>query len=181
MIFPAMGTPPNGQVICSVSPETTANAIYLFNNTGFTNFSSGNWPSANLGIWIPFNLTQNFLVTQMFTMNGAAVGGSVDIGIYNADGTKIVSMGPTTTVGTNAMQAFNITDTLLTPGQYYMVMSNSSNTHSFFRVTLGSAQFWKTLGMAQQASVGTLPATATFATISNDYLPLFGLTGRSFI
>lgn len=147
--------------------------------SGFVGAASAVFPSANLAIFYPFVVCEPFVVVKMFTYNGAAVGDNVDVGLFAQDGTRLVSMGSTAQSGTNALQSFDIADTQLGPGVYYAGLACSGTTSTFFRRTTGNAGLLQALGFAQQASAFALPATATLAAISNDYLPMFGLTGRT--
>ena len=154
--------------MCSCGPlphGTVANAV---------------WPAANLAIYIPFRVSAPVLVTQMFTTNGSTVAGNVDIGIYDVAGTRLVSSGATAQSGTSALQAYDITDTLLAPGQFYLACSLSDGTATIARVAT-SAQFLRAFGCAQEASAHPLPATATFATMAQAYLPIIGLTTESVV
>ncbi len=138
------------------------------------------WPSANAAIYVPFVVTQTITVKRMFTSNGLTAAGNIDIGIYKEDGTRVVSMGPTAMSGTNVVQTFNVADTVLTPGRYYLALVGSDGTATFYSSSLGSVTRAATHGILLQAAAGTLPATATFAT--NDTfisVPMFGFTIES--
>ena len=47
---------------------------------------------------------------------------NIDVGIYSADGTRIVSAGSTAQSGTEIAQNFAIADTLIGPGDFYLAM-----------------------------------------------------------
>lgn len=144
--------------------------------------TSAAWPSANLAIFVPFLVHTQIIAVKMFTSNGATASGNIDIGIYDSGQNRLVSMGSTAQSGTSAIQTFDIADTLLEPGVYYMALSQSGTTGTF----LSSAQIplpdIRSFGILSQAlgSV-TLPDPATVAAIANAYIPLFGLTARSLI
>jgi hypothetical protein len=88
----------------------------------------------------------------------------------------------TAQAGTSAIQLFNITDTTLQPGTYFMALSASSTSTTFSGSSAWTTPQQKLLGIYEQASAGTLPATATFATADNlTRMPLFGVTTRSFV
>ena len=143
--------------------------------------ASATWPANNQAIYIPFELDMPMIVTQMFTVNGATASGNVDVGIYSADGTRLVSKGSTAQSGTNTIQAYDITDTYLDCGAFYMALALSSTVGTLFRLSHGAANDWLIWGGLQQASAFALPATATFAVNTTQYLPLFGITGNSVI
>ena len=140
--------------------------------------ASATWPSANLALYIPFVLVHPVLVVKLWIHNGATASGNVDVGIYDEKGTRLTSAGSTAQSGTSALQIFDITDIFIGPGLFYMATSHSSTAGTRFRVALGSTVDNKAGGMLQQASAHPLPATATFATLSNNYVPMFGLSTR---
>jgi len=139
------------------------------------------WPSANLGQYLPFTINQVQTIYYIRCQNGGAVAGTIDVGIYDADGNRIVTMGATTMAGTSAVQDFNIPDTVLQPGVYYMAMSMSDTATARVRgwpMTAGANT--SASGCLQQASVATLPSpTATFAASTSTFVPLMALMGRA--
>lgn len=140
------------------------------------------YPSANRAIFIPFNLDTTTKIVKMFVMNGGTVSGSIDVGIYDGGGIKLSSIGTgVSQTGTNALQTFDITDVVLFPGRYFMAVALDNNSGFLFRKTAGNLQVFRTYGLFQMASAYPLPATATFATISSNYLPMVGATVRSVV
>jgi hypothetical protein len=146
-----------------------------------TSQASAVWPSANRAIYIAFELDRPMWVTQMYALNGATAAGNMDIGLYAADGTRLVSNGSVAQTGTTVLQAFNITDTYLDSGAYWMALALSSASGTMFRLTHGAANDWLIWGGLQQDTAFPLPTTATFAVNTTPYLPLFGLTGLAVI
>lgn len=141
--------------------------------------ASGTWPTANRAFYYPFTINRGLTVTRMWMINGAVVSGNVDIGIYNSSQARLVSMGSTAQAGVNAMQVFNVTDTVLTPGLYYLALNMSSATGTvILAIVAGFADL--AMGYYSQA-VGavTLPATATWAASTAGIVPLFGLEGNT--
>lgn len=138
--------------------------------------SSGAWPTANKAIFVPFVINTNCTVKKMFVVNGATASGNLDIGIYNEDGTKLVSSGSTAQSGTNGLQVIDVTDTPLSPGAYYMALAMNGITGTMFKYTAGTGAQMSQLGVYQQTTAFPLPATATFATgSSSDRIPMLGL------
>lgn len=134
------------------------------------------YPSANLGYYIPIALPAPFKVSTMFWLNGTSVAGNVDVGIYSSNGTLLVSQGPVAQAGTSTVQFFILgTPIRLDPGAYYLALSCSS-TSGNFRTSSLTAEAGRIMGLAQQASVGTLPATATFAQFAQTTMPIIGIT-----
>ncbi len=140
------------------------------------------WPTANKGIFVPLRVSQTVTAVKMWVYNGGAVSGNLDMGIYDESYARLVSLGPTAQSGTNIIQEFDIADTVLSPGRYYMALvSSSASSQVMGRLAgIGSAD-WKALGLFEQASVGTLPATATPAVITANLLPLFGISLRTLV
>lgn len=139
------------------------------------------WPVANQALYVPFSLSTPITFSTMFLMVGTA-SGNVDLGVFDSAGTKIVSTGSTAVSGSTAIQTISVTSTRLAPGQYYLAMSYSASTGSaVFRVLVSNSQFLQAAGCAQQTSSLPLPATATFASITNTFVPMFGLSTRSVV
>ena len=136
---------------------------------------SGTWPAANRAIYIPFTLYGPETVRKMFCGNGGAVSGNVDVGIYNAAGTRLVSSGSTAQASINVLQVFDITDTTIGPGYYYMALAldNTTGTILNSNPAVFVMPVW---GVKQEAAAFPLPATATFANVSSAYLPMVGLS-----
>lgn len=152
-----------------------------YNLARLNNQANTAWPAANRAIYYPFTLASTVLVKQLWCFNGSVLSGAVDLGIYSGGGTRIISTASTAQAGASAIQAFNITDTQLGPGLYYMAMAMDNNTGRTQNVTIGTASRLQATGYAQQASAFSLPTLATFAATGTDYAPLFGLSTNSVI
>jgi len=142
--------------------------------------TSGAYPITNLAIYVPFNLLESVEVVKTFCLNGATVSGNIDMGIYDAAGTRLVSIGSTAQSGINAIQAFDIADTTIGPGRFYMAVAMDNATGTllrWFAPTLAVEVL--TWGLVQQTAAFALPATATFATFgTRNYCPYIGLSIR---
>lgn len=151
-----------------------------FNITGGTQVASTNWPVANRAIYLAFELDRPMIATQMYVYNGsAAVTGNWDLGLYSADGTRLVSTGSTAQTGGNAPQVFNITDTYLDRGAFYLGIVASSVSLSVYRFAGGAGFDWLIWGGLHETSALPLPATATFAANITQFIPVCGFTGGS--
>ncbi len=139
--------------------------------------ASAVWPLANRAIFVPFRLSRSIVAVKLFIFNGTVVSGNVDVGLYDEFGTKLVSKGSTAQAGTSALQAFDITDTRLGPGLFYLAVALDTGTGTLFRAAL-AVQLLRVMGCAQMASAFALPAAATLATVSSAYLPVAGLSTR---
>jgi hypothetical protein len=142
--------------------------------------ASATWLNANLAIFVPFRLTSPMLVTGVWAFNGATAGGTTSIGVYSKDGIKLLSCASTTQTTINSITTMAISNVIIGPGLFYMAMSQSLSTSTYFRSAL-TAQFSKVVGCATMQTAHPLPSTATFGTVSGAYIPVFGITARSFV
>jgi hypothetical protein len=129
---------------------------------------------------MPFELDRPMVVTRAWLFNGASANtGNWDVGIYTADGTRLVNMGTTAQAGgVSSVQQFDLTDTLLGRGAFYFAVACDSGSTTVYRCAAGTANDWLLWGGLQQASAFVLPATATFASNQTQFFPLGGFTGR---
>lgn len=165
----------NGVTICPTSPEALPELAY--HQTGAP--ASTAWPAANRAIFVPFLVYQPLVVVKMMISNGSTAAGNVDVGVYDDQGNLLVSSGSTAQSGTGALQTFDITDTLLLPGLYYMAQAASTTSHT--NVAWAPLALPGCMGIAQMASALPLPATATFATATSSYVPGIAVTTRTLI
>lgn len=154
-------------------------SMLSFANAGVTPGvpSNGNWPSANLAIYVGFAIPFPFKVKSVFWANGTTVTGNADVGVYSfGSTTRLFNLGATARAGASDIQPVNLgTPFLLGPGSYYMALTNTT-TGSFFRWTFGTLSDARMTGLYQQATANPLPATATLAALTSAYWPLFGLS-----
>lgn len=143
-------------------------------------FTSAAWPTANKAFFVPVWVARQTTLVKAFVYNGATASGNLDIGLYLPNGTQVVSLGSTAQSGTSALQELNITDTTIGPGLYYMALAMDGTTGTAFRATVGSTR-GGAMGIYEMTSAFALPATATYATNTASYLPLFGFTTRSVV
>ena len=129
------------------------------------------WTTANDAVYIPFIVEVPVTAFQMGIENGATLGGNVDVGIYDINGVRLVSSGSVAQAGVSTIQTFDITDTPLTPGIYYMAFASNSTTATFIGTSGGAAEWWRTYGVQDQATAFALPATATFSSMGRAQLP----------
>lgn len=135
--------------------------------------ASAVYPAANDALFFPFFLVEPIRVKRLFVVNGATVSGNIDVGIYDAVGTRIISAGSTAQSGTSALQLFDVTDTIFSPGRYYWAVAMDNTTGTLFRANL-TAVVAQHFGAAKQASGFALPASATLATPTAGYTPVIG-------
>jgi hypothetical protein len=137
------------------------------------------WTTANTAVFLPFTISFPYLAQKM-AVQVATQSGNMDIGIYDEKGNRLVSMG-STAVGAAGLQVFDITDTWLNPGTYFMAV-NADNVAAFLgpTTTILAANHGRTSGLQQQA-VGavTLPNPATFATFTARNVPFVTISGAT--
>lgn len=170
-------------VLSSMSLESAVSQGLICNSQKLSSASSVTYISANRAIYIPFTLSEPVVVTQLFAYNGATVSGNIDLGIYDRAGTRLVSSGLTAQSGTSALQLFNIADTELGAGRFFLAVTMDNTTGTLYRIAI-IQQSAMACGMCQQALAASpnnfLPATATFAALSSTYLPIIGfMTGAT--
>ncbi len=142
--------------------------------------ASAVYPIANHAIYVPFYLTVPSVFQRACWHNGATVSGNIDIGIYGAKGTRIASIGSTAQVGTNSGQSAAFSSPVqLGAGLYFIALAMDNTTATLFIMGWGGLPFCIGAGIFQQASAFPLPATATFALPTQDFLPKFGITTES--
>lgn len=140
--------------------------------------ASGAWPSANLALYIPVAIPFPYPIARMFWVTGGTATGNVDVGIYRADLTKVVSTGAVGLGSTNATNYVTVS-LLLPPGDYYLGISLSSGSGTTFRTTVIGANSGRQFGFLQQSTAHPLPNPMVPATWAQSYTPLFGMTRTS--
>lgn len=134
------------------------------------------WPAANRALYFPFYFEVPVTVTELFTYNGGTASGNIDIGLYDSQKKLLTAIGSTAQAGTSALQFFNITDTPLLPGAYWLGHVHSNTTGTYIAVNAGIGHQADAYGCGREALGSTaLPATATFATGGSTYIPFIGM------
>jgi hypothetical protein len=146
-------------------------------NTGAVNArASAVWNAVSKIMFMPVPCPGPFTVMKFACENGAAVSGNLDMGLYTPEGQLIVSTGSTAQSGTSGWQVIDVTDTAVPPGWYYlaMVLDNVTGTND----RLGSLAALKRMyGCREQLSTFPLPTSATFAVVTDAYIPSFMAMG----
>ena len=168
--------PSTNQIIC---PLLSSEGVWslggkMIGHTINASTPSAVWVSANRGYDIPFDLICPFNLRSMFCFYGGTVAGNLDFGVYALDGTLIVSTGAVAQSGTSALQIASITQTLLSPGSYYMAMSASSNSATVSKHSYGAAGL-SVAGVLMAASQHPLTTLPTFANTTGQNPPVMGI------
>lgn len=166
--WPFQALPPL-PTISPLSPES----IVLGASASLASFASAVL-TANRAYLIPFHIEEPITVTKLFCANGATASGNVDVGIYSSSFVKLISSGSTAQAGTNVLQIFNVTDTIIGPGDFYLAIAIDNGTGTIFSQNIGTT-IGNRIGLLQMASAFPLPATITPAAISSGTTPIVGL------
>ena len=125
--------------------------------------ASGNataWPSANLAIYVPLRIPMRVIVVKLWCVTGADSTGNVDMALYDATGVAVASATAAAKVNSNE-QVFDVTDTAVGPGLYYVGLAHDS-TGAFVAWT-PAAPVPLAQGVLSEAAAYPLPTTATWA------------------
>lgn len=172
--FPGIVTNPSRLTLSTFGATSTAAEHMLL--TGFSMGTNGTWPAANRALYVPVIVETTVTAFQMGIIVGVS-SGNIDVGIYDEKFARVVSMG-STAVAAAGFQAFDIADTVLIPGVYYLAMCVDNTTASFPRAGV-LAEHLRANGVQQQA-VGavTLPNPMVPANPASAYLPALSVSAR---
>lgn len=164
-------------VISCATPQSIGEALSSIGQS----LTAAAWPASNRAYYVPVSIFSTLTVVKMFVINGGTASGNIDVGIYDAGGARLVSIGSTAQSGTSVIQEFNITDTTLSPGLYYLACA-MDNTTGTVEVWNPSAGIMRAFGVCEQSSAFALPSTATFGAITSTLrVPFIAATTRSVI
>lgn len=137
------------------------------------NSAASTW-TAQRAVYAPILVQKPVTVTNLIA-SVATQAGNWNMGIYEEDGSSIV-LGTKAAVPVAGVGSFNITDTALDTGFYFIALWCDSST-AVFHSGLANPQVSRTLGLQQQTGLATdLPATATFATYAVAVCPYMAAT-----
>lgn len=156
----------------AIGPFSQESIIAIIEGNVASISASFTWPTSNLAIFFPFEIYEPITIAKLTVLNGSAVSGNIDAGIYDAMGNRLVSIGSTAQSGTTAIQTFDVTDTLLVPGLYYLALALDNTTGTVGGYSGLIAGDMQAAGCFQQASAFPLPNPATFAAFAQTVLPL---------
>lgn len=140
------------------------------------------WPAANRALYIPIRIPQPITVVKMYRYIGGIAGGNWDVGIYDAAFTRLVSSGSTAAGSTSTTQVFDITDTFLAPGTYYIAAAcDSSSGRTIADPSSADLNIFKLWGVMEQATAFALPSTATPVVCTSDYYPIIGCSTTTIV
>lgn len=143
-------------------------------------YGTAGWPANNLAVYMPVHLPAPFTVSRFLVANGSNLTGTVDVGLYNFEGTRLLSTGNTARSGASAVQYIGVTDQRFPAGHYYLGMVTSSTTGTYGRLVIsaGAAPFDSRMCGLLEESLGSavLPATMTPAAYTRTTWYYYGFT-----
>src|SRR5512139_3522493 len=145
--------------------------------------TSATYELANRAVYVPVLVPVTCVAKRLWWANGSTVSASynVDVGVYLdasfKPGTKLVSTGSTAQGTASEVQFVDVTDTTLAPGRYWLALSCSSTSATFFRHQIGVA--YEALFRFEEASALPLPATATPVESTSANVWVFGFATTS--
>lgn len=137
--------------------------------------ASAAYPLANLAYFVPFQVAAPTTVVGVFWYNGTVTGGNCDVGIYDANLSRIVSLGTTGRGAASSIVVTNtLTDTTIYPGNIYYMGFAHDGVNNFFR-SAPAVPLLAACGVLEATTAFPLPATPTVAWCTRAVIPMFGL------
>lgn len=126
-------------------------------------YLTGNaWGTANRAIYVPIRVPSRVMVRQLAVGQGSTSTGNIDIGLYDATGTRLASTGSQTKLS-SVLQVHDVTDTIIGPGLYYLAVNNDTTTDTILSATVAAVVVAGFGILTQAVGAVTLPSTATWA------------------
>lgn len=171
--WPSVLQPP--LLIVSPFSQESLGGHYGYQNMTLITPASGT-VTQNQAYFFPFRVDIGATAVKMACVIGATANGNIDVGIYDDGFNYLISSGATAQGTTNTLQEFNITDTYLPPGIYWMAVSLSSATGTVFRSAPSADEVAVShLPCYQQASAHPLPTTSASPIISGEATPIIAV------
>jgi hypothetical protein len=140
------------------------------------------WGTINQARYVPFWIPEPITVVKLLACNGSTTAGNTDIGLYDSAGNEIVGIAAAAQSGSSGVwQAFDIADTPILPGLYFIGLLNTTTTGTY--IAWADKEAGRAAGVYSQAvGAGTLPSpTATFAALDAAVIPVVGMATRTLI
>lgn len=163
-------------IISTLTTESVGPAIRVLYSGGVPSTA---WGTANQARYVPFWIPEPVTIVKLLAYNGSTtLAGNTDIGLYDAAGSEIVGIAAAAQAGTGTWQEFDIVDTPLLPGLYYIGLLNTTTTGTY--AAFASKEAGRACGVYSQAvGAATLPTpTATFAALDAAIVPVVGMSTR---
>jgi hypothetical protein len=157
-----------------LSPSSAASIGVQMAANAVTVGTSNSWLTANLSVMVPLDIAETFAIANAFVVNGTAVSGHWDIGIYDASLSLLGHTGSQSQTGTSSLQsvAFSLS---LTAGHYYLAMAFDNTTSTTASNNMGGALRMRMAGVRAATSNFPLASSPTTTTPTFGVLPVFGV------
>lgn len=135
------------------------------------------WAANDLAIYVPVSIPVPFIIARFMVPNGSNITGNVDVGIYSAAGTRLLSTGSTARANASAVQYIGVTDQVFQAGTYYLALVGSSTTGTYLQAAIAVASRGRVVGvLEEQLGATTLPSSMTPVAFTRTVIPQFGFT-----
>lgn len=153
-------------------------AAIVMGMMGTPSATTNNWQGNNLAVYAPVSLPASFRIARFMVANGSNLTGTIDIGIYNAAGTLLLSAGGgVARANASAVQYVDVTDTAFQAGSYYLALVGSSTSGTYAMPSIAAAVRGRWCGFLQESlGSSTLPGTMTPVANTASLIPQFGFT-----
>lgn len=125
--------------------------------------TAGAWPAANLAIYVPVAVRQRVIVRSIWFSSASTGTGNYDIGLYDSGGTRIASSTAQSKPASAIEVVYDITDTTIGPGTYYMALVISNNSDTVYRYAPSAPIALAYGALSESLGSTALPATASWA------------------
>jgi hypothetical protein len=133
---------------------------------------------------VPFTLNKSITIIRGFWYNGSAVGYNVDVGVFDISGNLLCHTGNVVSANINTVQNAAIASTRFGPGNFYLAVSTSSISQTFFSAAAASSYMLAVFGIAAILSGENPLVTGTPVSIAGSSfgkIPVFGVSTRTVI
>ena len=170
-IFPTPG------ILSTYSPFSIGQIMRL--NAGAATAALA-WGTANQARYTPFWVTDDATLVKLAVYCGSTGGGNNDMGLYDENGTEIVGGTAAAHPAATGWHEFDVADTPLRPGMYYVGLLNTTTTATF--LAWANKEFGRAAGVFSQAvGSGNLPNPATFAALDAAVVPVVAMAFRTLL
>jgi hypothetical protein len=149
-------------------------------NSAVARFGTGGsimtYPSANTAIYVPIRIRRPTKAVKLWWSCETTGTDNVDIGIYDRNGTRLVSTGAVAKLASSNPLIVNTTDTGLKPGLHYVAVNCAAATATFRAISLSVPNLAAAGVRTEAVGAVTLPATATWVVNQTlAFLPIAGM------
>lgn len=127
--------------------------------TGADAVTSSSWSVANNAVLVPFEVQTPVTLSSIVFACSATGGGNYDVGIYTEAGTRLVSKGSTALSVATITATFS--PTTLQPGRYWLALSCSSATATFYATSPTTASVQRAVASSHPLPTPITPGSTT--------------------